>query len=86
MNPWQSEDDGEQLVNIPLMAMKRANRSAMDHLGQKWSTSHDRYSIRWLFKNGHITDFEKELLLDKVADKVHRIRKMDPGHGGWRVW
>ena len=71
----------EQPINIDLMQMKRANKAALDHLGQKWSPSHDRFAIRWLFKRGVISDFEKEILLEKVANKVHRIKKLKPDFG-----
>ena len=76
----------EKSINIDLMQMKRANKAALDHLGQKWSPSHDRFAIRWLFKRGVISDFEKEILLEKVADKVHRIKKLKPDFGRFRVW
>ena len=89
---WLSDSDvstssqEEKSINIDLMQMKRANKAALAHLGQKWSPSHDRYAIRWLFKRGVISDFEKEVLLEKVAEKIHRIKKLNPEFGRFRVW
>lgn len=80
----QSQD--EPLINIPLFQMKRANQAAIDSLGRNWSISHDKYAARWLFKKGVISDFEKEQLYQKIADKKARIRKLQPNSGGWRVW
>ena len=92
MTSWSSDwgantqSQEEKSINIDLMQMKRANKAALDHLGQKWSPSYDRFAIRWLFKRGVISDFEKEILLEKVAEKVHRIKKLKPDFGCFRVW
>ena len=73
-------------INIPLWQMKRANKAAIEYLGEKWSPSHDKFAVRWLFKRGVISDFEKEQLFEKIADKNARIKRMNPNHGRWRVW
>ena len=81
-----TESQDELLINIPLMEMKRANKAAINALGEKWSPSHDKYAARWLFKKGVISDFEREQLFDNIAEKVQRIKKLNPAHGRWRVW
>ena len=47
-------------INIPLWQMKRANKAAIERLGERWSPAHDKFAARWLFKRGVISDFEKE--------------------------
>ena len=42
--PYQEEKP----INIDFLKMKRANKAALDHLGQKSSPSHDRFAIRSL--------------------------------------
>lgn len=81
-----TESQDEMQINIPLWEMKRANKAAIERLGERWSPAHDKFAARWLFKRGVISDFEKERLFDKIADKVARIKKMDPNHGRWRLY
>lgn len=81
-----TEYPDEIQINIPLMQLKRANQAAIDYLGSSWSPSHDKFAARWLFKRGIINDFQKEQLYAKIAEKVARIKKMNPNQGGWRIW
>jgi hypothetical protein len=85
-NTESLDEQHEPIINIPFMQLKRANKTAIDYLGQKWSPAHDKFAVRWLFRRGIISDFEKELLLEKVAEKMSRIKKMSPHQGRWRVW
>ena len=85
MTQFLDEND-QPLINIPLMAHKRANREALERLGATWTATHDRFVARWLFKNGHISDFERERLMENIAEKVARTKKKFPDYGRWRVW
>ena len=80
------DEQNEAMINIPFFQMKRANKAALNLLGQKWSPAHDKFAIRWLFKQGVISDFQREQLFENIAEKVARIRKLDPNHGRWRVY
>ena len=80
------DENGQPLINIPWMAHQRANKAALDRLGDKWTASHDRFVARWLFKRGHISDFEREQIYENIAEKVARTKKRFPNYGRFRLW
>ena len=80
------DENGQPLINIPWMPHQRANKAAIDRLGERWTATHDRFVARWLFKRGHISDFEREQIYENIAEKVARTKRMDPSHGRWRVY
>ena len=76
----------EEDINIPLMTMKRLQRRAVDHLGNKWGPAHDRFVINRLFRESVITDYERGVLLQKVKDKVKKTKTRYPDYGRFRLW
>lgn len=76
----------EELINIPLMTMKRLQRRAIDSLGREWGPTHDRFVINRLFKEGVITDYERSTLIDKVRQKITKTRERNPDFNRFRLW
>lgn len=74
------------MINIPFMQMKRANKAAINALGKSWTTAHDKFAARWLFKQGFISDFQREQLFENIAEKVARIRQLKPNYGRFRLY
>ena len=80
------DENDQPLINIPWMAHQQANKAAIDRLGATWSATHDRFVARWLFKRGHISDFEREQIFENIAEKVARTKKKFPNYGRFRLW
>ena len=76
----------EELINIPLMTMKRLQRQAIDHLGRNWNHSHDKFVINRLFREQVITDYQRTQLLEKIRLKVQKTRARNPDYGKFRLW
>lgn len=79
--------DREDPINIPWMAMRRAQRRAVELYGSGSSTSHDRAVVKHLFREGHISDVDREILLSHIsaiAERRHKITRT-PSRG-FRLW
>ena len=73
-------------IDVPFMLHRRLQRLAVANLGNTWSARHDRFVINQLFRQGIITNYQREEQLERIATKVRAARQRDPNHGRWRLW
>ena len=78
--------DSDEPINIGFFAHRRAIHAAERGLGGSWGPSHDRFVVKRLFKAGEITEYQKQILFDNIAEKVKRTRRGNPAFGRYRVW
>jgi len=76
----------DESINIPFMVHKRLQHEAIKNFGANWSTTHDKWVTRQLFKQGIITDHQRSVQLEKIDHRLRSIRRRDPDAGRFRLW
>ena len=78
--------DDEEQIDIPFMVHCRLKRQALDRFGQSWTPAHDRHVANQLFKQGVISDSQRQQLLDKIHHNIRAARERNPGFNRFRLW